>query len=79
MAEGYVRMLEAFRSTLDRWRTPCADGEDPVPLHRGKDRTGITAMLLLGLAEVGDGHVLDDYEISARHQPEGASTPSPRC
>ena len=37
----------------------------------GKDRTGITAMLLLGLAEVGDGHVLDDYEISARHQPEG--------
>jgi hypothetical protein len=28
-------------------------------------------MLLLGLAEVGDGHVLDDYEISARHQPEG--------
>ena len=49
-----------------------ADGEK-ILFHctAGKDRTGITAMLLLGLAEVGDGHVLDDYEISARHQPEG--------
>ena len=57
-----------------------ADGEK-ILFHctAGKDRTGITAMLLLGLAEVGDGHVLDDYDIRLGISPRGASTPSPRC
>ncbi|MCH1451874.1 MAG: tyrosine-protein phosphatase [Acidimicrobiaceae bacterium] len=72
MAEGYVRMLESFPEHLGQMAHAVADGEK-ILFHctAGKDRTGITAMLLLGLAEVGDGHVLDDYEISARHQPEG--------
>ena len=72
MAEGYVRMLDSFPEHLGQMAHAVADGEK-ILFHctAGKDRTGITAMLLLGLAEVGDGHVLDDYEISARHQPEG--------
>ena len=72
MADGYLRMLEGFPDHLAQMAHAVADGEK-ILFHctAGKDRTGITAMLLLGLADVGDGHVLDDYEISAQHQPEG--------
>ncbi len=72
MAEGYLRMLERFPEYLQQMVGAVADGET-ILFHctAGKDRTGITAMTLLGLAGVADGHVLDDYEISAQHQPDG--------
>jgi protein-tyrosine phosphatase len=72
MAEGYLRMLEAFPNYVAEMVSAVADGQR-VLFHcsAGKDRTGITAMVLLGLAGVADGHLLDDYEVSSRHQPEG--------
>lgn len=74
MAEGYLRMLEAFPDSVAAMVGSVAEGRK-VLFHcsAGKDRTGITAMVLLGLAGVDDGHVLDDYEVSARHQPEGVA------
>jgi len=73
MAEGYLRMLEAFPEAVAEMVASVAEGRK-VLFHcsAGKDRTGIAAMVLLGLAGVDDGHVLDDYEVSARHQPDGA-------
>ncbi|MEM9203527.1 MAG: tyrosine-protein phosphatase [Actinomycetota bacterium] len=72
MAEGYLRMLDGFPEYLNQMVTAVADGET-ILFHctAGKDRTGITAMTLLGLAGVADGYILDDYEISAQHQPDG--------
>ena len=72
MAEGYLRMLESFTGYLATMVQAVADGEK-VLFHctAGKDRTGIAAMTMLALADVADSHVLDDYEISAQHQPEG--------
>lgn len=72
MADGYLRMLEAFTSYLSTMVGAVAAGEK-ILFHctAGKDRTGITAMTMLALAGVGDAHVLDDYEISAQYQPEG--------
>lgn len=67
MAAGYLRMLtnfvDAFTGIVDR----VAAG-DRVVVHcsAGKDRTGLAAMLLLGLAGVGDAYILDDYELSER-------------
>jgi protein-tyrosine phosphatase len=77
MSEGYLRMLEGFPDHLARMVTAVADGER-VLFHctAGKDRTGITAMTLLGLADVTEPHILDDYEISSRyrvHSAEGAN------
>jgi len=50
--------------------------EDDLPglFHctAGKDRTGVTAMTLLGLAGVSDSYILDDYEVSFGHLLHGA-------
>lgn len=72
MAAGYLRMLEYFPHYIKTMVTAVAAGEK-ILFHctAGKDRTGITAMTMLGIAEVADAHVLDDYEISAQYQPEG--------
>ncbi len=77
MSEGYLRMLEGFPEHLARMVTAVADGKR-VLFHctAGKDRTGITAMTLLGLVDVAEAHILDDYEISASyrvHSAEGAA------
>jgi protein-tyrosine phosphatase len=77
MSAGYLRMLEGFPDYLAQMVTAVADGER-VLFHctAGKDRTGITAMTLLGLAGVADAHILDDYEVSAHyraHSSEGTS------
>jgi len=71
MAAGYLRMLEFFPHYINTMVSAVAAGEK-VLFHctAGKDRTGITAMTMLGIAEVADAHVLDDYEISAQYQPE---------
>ncbi len=67
MSSGYLRMLEGFPDHLAQMVSTVAGGET-VLFHctAGKDRTGITAMLLLALADVDDSFILDDYEISAR-------------
>jgi len=72
MAAGYLRMLEMFPHYLNTMVAAVAAGEK-ILFHctAGKDRTGITAMTMLGIAEVADAHVLDDYEVSAQYQPEG--------
>lgn len=65
LAAGYLRMLEGFGDNIALMVRTVAAGE-PVLFHctAGKDRTGITAMVLLGLAGVADGHILDDYEMT---------------
>lgn len=77
MADGYLRMLDGFPDFLAEMVHAVADGERVV-FHctAGKDRTGITAMTMLGLAGVADSHILDDYEVSAHyraHSAEGTS------
>lgn len=73
MADGYLRMLDGFPEYLARMVTAVAEGER-VLFHctAGKDRTGITAMTLLGLADVADSYILDDYEISAHYRAHAA-------
>lgn len=73
MAAGYLRMLEGFPDHLGRMVGAVADGQT-VLFHctAGKDRTGITAMTLLGLAGVADPYILDDYEISAQYRAHAA-------
>lgn len=73
MADGYLRMLDGFPEHLARMVTAVADGET-VLFHctAGKDRTGITAMTLLGLADVADSYILDDYEVSAQYRTRSA-------
>lgn len=69
MAEGYLRMLEGFPDHISQMLHAVAEGQT-ILVHctAGKDRTGITAMTMLGLAGVADPHILDDYEISARYR-----------
>ena len=71
MADGYLRMLDAFGDHFAEVVEAVASGE-PVVFHctAGKDRTGLAAMVLLGLAGVADPHVLDDYELTNRYRPE---------
>ena len=77
MASGYLRMLEGFPDYLSQMVAAVGNGER-ILFHctAGKDRTGITAMVLLGLADVSEPHILDDYEISAQyraHSTEGTN------
>lgn len=77
MAQGYLRMLEGFPEFLSEMLHAVAEGEK-VLFHctAGKDRTGITAMTMLGLAGVADSYILDDYEVSAHyraHSVEGSN------
>ncbi len=69
MAGGYVRMLEGFGAHIATVITAVAAGERVV-FHctAGKDRTGVMAMVLLGLAGVADPYLLDDYEVSSRYR-----------
>ncbi|MEQ8842903.1 MAG: tyrosine-protein phosphatase [Acidimicrobiales bacterium] len=73
MAEGYLRMLDGFPGHLAEIVSAVADGER-VLFHctAGKDRTGIAAMTLLGLAGVADPYILDDYEITSRFRATSA-------
>jgi protein-tyrosine phosphatase len=73
MADGYLRMLEGFPEFLAEMLHAVADGEK-VLFHctAGKDRTGITAMTMLGLAGVADAYILDDYEVSAHYRAHSA-------
>ena len=73
MVAGYLRMLGAFGSSFAAVVERVADGATVVAhCTAGKDRTGLVAMLMLGLAGVEDGDLLDDYEISDRYRDSGA-------
>ncbi len=73
MVAGYLRMLEAFGSSFAAVVERVADGATVVAhCTAGKDRTGLVAMLMLGLAGVEDGDLLDDYEISDRYRDSAA-------
>ena len=58
---------EALRKTLS---TLAAPGTLPALFHchAGKDRTGIMAILVLGIAGVRDETIVEDYELSAYYR-----------
>ena len=70
MVAGYVRILDNFGPSFARMARQVAVGE-PVVIHctAGKDRTGLAAMLLLGLAGVAAEHVVADYGLSSQRRP----------
>jgi protein-tyrosine phosphatase len=49
-----------------------ADDGLPAVFHcaAGKDRTGMTAAILLGVLGVGDDDILDDYELTSGYRSE---------
>ena len=72
MAAGYMRILDAFGPSFVAMVERVADGATVVAhCTAGKDRTGLLSMILLGLAGVDDGDLLDDYEISDRYRDSG--------
>ncbi|MEE2875385.1 MAG: tyrosine-protein phosphatase [Chloroflexota bacterium] len=68
-APDYIGLLE---NQKDKWLEALnvvADSESyPVLFHcvTGKDRTGVFAVLLLGILNVSDADILSDYELSSR-------------
>ena len=69
MAEVYIGLLEGSQSTLRQLFACLAHTEGCVLFHctAGKDRTGLTAMLLLKLAGVEDEPVIEDYAASGEY------------
>lgn len=63
----YQRMLESGRNAYRTLFEVVADSEGAVLFHcaAGKDRTGVGAALLLGLAGVDHATIVEDYAISA--------------
>ncbi len=73
MADAYGQMLHDFSDTLATVIRHVAEQGSGTLLFNcsgGKDRTGLTAALLLLMVGVDDSTVLDDYELSARYLPE---------
>ncbi len=81
MYEMYIGLLERGSGGFKRVFEQFADERFRSYLFHctaGKDRTGITAMLLLGLAGVDDDTIIEDYsytETLLHHAPIGKSTP----
>jgi len=67
--EDYCGMLEVAGPVFGDLFSQFADCEGPVMFHcmGGKDRTGMTAALLLSCLGVDRETVLDDYELTSRH------------
>jgi protein-tyrosine phosphatase len=66
----YAAMIEDAAATFGRLLTMLAvPGETPALFHctAGKDRTGLSAALLLSVLGVDDELILDDYVLSAVH------------
>ncbi|MYA74407.1 MAG: tyrosine-protein phosphatase [Acidimicrobiaceae bacterium] len=76
MSSGYLRMLEGFGDYFIEVINEIIAG-NRVLFHctAGKDRTGVMAMVLLGLAGVPDAHLLDDYELSQQYRRPGTDSP----
>lgn len=67
----YLRTLERSAGTFGEVLTLIADpAHHAVVFHcrAGKDRTGLTAALLLGALGVSDEDILDDYELTNRYR-----------
>ena len=63
----YIALLTHLRAELGHIVELASDARDkPLLFHcvAGKDRTGITAAVLLGLLGVDDETILDDYELT---------------
>lgn len=71
VAQSYLDMLEVHSADFARVLRLVLEGE-PALFHctAGKDRTGLTAMLLLRVAGVADEVILDDFERSNEHRAE---------
>jgi protein-tyrosine phosphatase len=70
----YVVLLTYLGAELRRILQLAVDAVDkPLLFHcvAGKDRTGITAAVLLGLLGVPDDAILDDYELTTRYWTAG--------
>ena len=66
----YIRLLEVLAPELRIIIERAADARArPLLFHcaAGKDRTGITAAVLLGLLGVPDDVILDDFELTSRY------------
>jgi protein-tyrosine phosphatase len=69
----YPAMAEAAAPSFGRLLTRLAEPEGlPALIHcaAGKDRTGLSAALLLSVLGVEEAGILDDYELSAEHYTE---------
>jgi protein-tyrosine phosphatase len=69
LAEFYLRTLRTSADVFGEVLTMLAEPEHlPAVFHctAGKDRTGLTAALLLSTLGVDDAQILDDYELSNR-------------
>ena len=62
----YQRMLESGRNAYRTLFETIAESPDGVLFHcaAGKDRTGVAAALMLGLAGVEPDTIIDDYRVS---------------
>jgi protein-tyrosine phosphatase len=67
--EDYCGMLEIAAPVFGHLFTEFAESDGPVMFHcmGGKDRTGMTAALLLSCLGVDRQTVLDDYELTSRY------------
>ena len=67
--EDYCRMLQIAGRVFGGLFSQFADCDGPVLFHcmGGKDRTGMTAALLLSCLGVDRATVLDDYELTSRY------------
>ncbi|MEO8540492.1 MAG: tyrosine-protein phosphatase [bacterium] len=66
-AVAYQRMLETGRNAYRTLFEQLADADGRVLFHcaAGKDRTGVAAALMLGLAGVDHDTIVEDYAVSA--------------
>jgi protein-tyrosine phosphatase len=71
VAQSYLDMLQAHPAEFARIVRLVLDGH-PTLFHctAGKDRTGLTAMLLLGVLGVDEELILDDFARSNEHRAE---------
>lgn len=70
LSDLYILILESHRSQFRQIMRILAErGGKPSVFHCavGKDRTGMTAMMLLSLAGVPEEIILEDYEVSERN------------
>lgn len=72
MSDVYIQLLDEDADDISRVMTALdGDGASLFHCRAGKDRTGVVAMLLLGLTGVDDDHIVADYEASARYMGHG--------
>lgn len=66
MSGLYINLLDNSRADIARVVRILAEGEEGCLFHCavGKDRTGVIAMLLLGLAGVADADIVADYVVT---------------